>query len=308
MGLKNTIFGRVKGDLALIPIFSSRNASFSVSTRQGGLYVRRGDGSDVFAVQPSTNQDYTLTTPSENKIVFNYGSLFTGDISLMVVRDLKDVYSVKFGTFHNGSEPTASQISKFNVLNIEKFFAQFPNLYSIYFDEYAYQSSSRMSIFKGDFSRLPDSVERVYFRAFEVYRAAIDSVMNLSNYRPTSLLKYFNFSGEGYGYTGTTNIFLTGDLSKLPPLCNFFHIVRCGSGSAITYTAGKVWPSNFDTLKLPIALTNSQNDSLLIDMANSISIAIGGKVINLKGNRTALSDWAVSYLQNLGFMVTINRI
>lgn len=307
MGLKNTIYGRKKGDLAYIPISTSISVNFMISTRGGGIFCRRGDGTDVFATSVPINTDYSTAPAKSYNIGFNYSAIFTGDMSLRFTRGLQDVYSISFGVFHDGSPPSAEQKSKFNI-DIKTFFSQFPNLYSVWFDDYAYQSPSRMATYKGDFSQFPDSVERILFYAFEAYRASIDSVINLSNYRPTSRLKYFNFSGGGYGYVSTTNIFLTGDLSKLPPLCNYFYVVRCGSGSAISYTAGKVWPSSFDTLGLPIALSNIQNNNLLIDMANSITTAIGNKSISLKGNRTILSDSAVTYLQGLGFTVTINRI
>lgn len=50
---------------------------------------------------------------------------------------------------------------------------------------------------------------------------------------------------------------------------------------------------------------SKENGNILIDLANSVTSAIGDKVIYLRGARTSASDSAVSYLEGLGFTVTI---
>ena len=73
---------------------------------------------------------------------------------------------------------------------------------------------------------------------------------------------------------------------------------------------GHYFPESFDTLYIDgtTGLTSEMVDSLLIDLANSVKEATGGKTILIKSsNRSSNSDSAVSVLENLGFSISITK-
>lgn len=133
-------------------------------------------------------------------------------------------------------------------------------------------------------------------------------VINLSNCArsPISHIAYNNLVTKGFTITTNGIIKFEGDLSTIQSTINFFKLENNSSTDIITYTAGRVWVSSFDTLNLGNAkLSVTDTDNLLIDMANSITTAIGGKVIYLGGSyRYSASDAAVSYLTGLGFTIS----
>lgn len=287
--------GKARSGTALFPFIDSAQAYIQVSTRTGNILVKWGDGTETNSTT-SKNVDATVTALSA--LTYNYSPNYTGDVQVIFKQGLRDVYSILFNFSRSGDYNRILDIQ-----NIETFFKQFPNLYSIFFEIYSYGTSK--TVIKGDLSKLPDSIERIKFNGFEVKNSGIDQWLNLSNYSQSSKLKYFNFSKEGYGVYPITLLKIIGNLSSLPPNCQFFKIAGTHSGSSITYTAGKVWASSFDTLYLPIPLSFTENDNLLNDMKNSITTAIGGKVIYLGNSfRTASSDAAVAYLTGLGFTIS----
>lgn len=293
-----TVFGSNKSGTALIPIFDTINMALNISTRSGDSVITMGDGSSSISRTNPKFKDFTDGVALA-PFTYNYASAFTGNISIKYLKGLKDVYSVWLGNTGKGNNNT----EKYNITDLETFFNQFPNLYSIYITEYAYQTPSRMSIIKGDLAKLPNSVERVLIENAEILNAATDFVLNFSSYTNTSLLKYFNFTAGNN--QGASTIKVIGDLGKLPTSCQFLYLKKASSGSAITYTAGKVWASSFDTLYLPIPLGVFENDALLIDLKNSVTSLIGGKVFYLGGGyRTSASDSAVTYLTGLGGTVS----
>jgi len=286
-----TVYGRSKSGTALIPLKDALNTYFVFSTRVGDALVDKGDGTSPISYTTGKMLDFTTVSTSGKGVNLTYSSAFTGNASVKFLKGLKDVYS--WASSHNN--PSAS---KYNITDIETFFSQFPNLYSVFIDEYVYQVSANMAIIKGDLSRFPDSVERVLLKSLEILNVNTDLVLNFSNYNNTSKLKSFSINASFGSYAPK----ILGDLGKFPSGCNYLNIQNFAAGSAITYTAGKVWASSFDTLYLPIALTVAENNSLSTDMKNSITSAIGGKSIKI-----GIINYAyysnITYLQGLGFAV-----
>ena len=89
------VFGRSKSGTALIPIFGTITMYLKISTRSGNITVNKGDGSSLATYTPSINTDATVN-PITN-LVWNYATAFTGDISLLFPKGLKDVYSIEIG-------------------------------------------------------------------------------------------------------------------------------------------------------------------------------------------------------------------
>ena len=294
------VFGRSKSGTALIPIFGTITMYLKISTRSGNITVNKGDGSSLTTYTPSINTDATVN-PITN-LVWNYATAFTGDISLLFPKGLKDVYSIEIGR-----NKTNSTTEKYNITNLETFFNQFPNLYSVKFDENSNAISARESIIKGDLSRFPDSLERILINDMRVVNVNTDLVLNFSNFSNTSQLKYFNYS-DSFFYVVVPRFKVIGNLAKFPTSGQFLYLSNVGVGSAITYTGVKVWASSFDTLSLPLPLTPTETDNLFIDANNSVTTAIGGKLWDLKGVRTPTSDVAVAGLIAKSFTVNCFRI
>lgn len=294
---------RSRSGTALIPIKNASSFAFYISTRSGDFVINKGDGSSVFNHTVSNkNKDFTVTRPSSADSIGNpdiiYSSAFTGDISIKFLQGLKDVYSIATNLNNINNEAL-------NITDIETFFKQFPNLFSVYFNSAQY-TPIITEVIKGDLSKLPDSVERVDIQNSEYVNAATDFTLNLSNYSNTSKLRYFIFTSGGRSPASTMK--LIGDLSKLPTPTEYLYLYTASSGSAISYSAVKVWASSFDTLYLPIRLKISETDNLFIDANNSVTTAIGGKSWTLQGVRTIISDTAVSSLIAKGFVVNCKKL
>ena len=286
--------GKARSGTALIPIKNASTFAFYVSTRVGNYIVDKGDGSAPFEhTVINKNKDFTnLTIFDYDSRSVSYSSSFTGNMSLKFPQGLKDVFSVATTKGDTGN------VSKLNIADIETFFKQFPNLYSVFISEFL----GSTAVIKGDLAKLPNSVERVLIQYTAVVNSATDFTLNLSNYSTGSNLKFFST------IRNDSPLKVLGDLGKTPSTLQFLNIAAVHAGSEITYTAGKVWASSFDTLYLPIALTPTENDNLLIDANNSVTTAIGGKLWDLKGFRTSASDTAISGLIAKGFTVNCTRI
>jgi len=290
--------GKARSGTALIPFFDSTSVSFGISTRNGDTVVDWGDSSSS-NIAPVKMRDYADGSALSSNFAKSYSSALNGNVSIKFLRGLKDVYSIYLGVFHD-----TNQKSKLNILDVETFFHQFPNLFSLCIEEYAYQTTSRMSVIKGDLAKLPNSVENVRINQAEILNAATDFTLNFSSYTNLSNLKSFRFQ-DTIATTAQSTIKVIGDLGKIPTSCQLFYLQKASAGSAITYTAGKVWASAFDTFYLPISLSPFENDNLLNDIKNSVTTAIGGKVIYLGGGyRSSASDSAVTYLTGLGFTIS----
>lgn len=288
-----TVYGRTKIGTALIPLKDALNTVFVFSTRVGDAVVDKGNGTSPISYSTGKMLDFTTVSRDGKGVNLTYSSAFTGNASVKFLKGLKDVYSWA-STTDNVSG------SRYNITDIETFFSQFPNLYSVCIDEYVYQTSANMAIIKGDLVRFPDSVEKVLLNSLEILNVNTDLVLNFSNYNNTSKLKSFSITTSFGSYAPK----ILGDLGKLPSGCNYLNIQKFAAGSAITYTAGKVWASAFDTLYLPPILNGLQAGSIVIDLKNSVTSAIGGKIINISGWTYKSVSSEISYLTGLGFSVT----
>ena len=292
--------GKARSGTALIPFFDSTSVVFGISTRNGNTVVDWGDGSSS-NIAPVKMKDYADGSPVYN---FNksYSSALNGNVSVKFLRGLKDVYSIWLG----GDKSVGIQKSKLNILDVETFFKQFPNLFSLCIQEYAYQTTSRMSVIKGDLAKLPNSVERVLINQAEILNAATDFTLNFSSYTNLSNLKVFLFK-DNIATTAQSTIKVIGDVGKIPTSCQHLYLQKASAGSAITYTAGKIWASAFDTLSIPLSLTTAELDALLADMDGSILTKTGAGVISVLGYRSSASDAFVASLQSKGFTVNVTR-
>ena len=293
--------GKARSGTALIPFFDSTSVAFGISTRNGDTVVDWGDGSSS-NIAPVKMRDYADGSALSSNFNKSYSSALNGNVSVKFLRGLKDVYSIFLGVFHN----TNQQQSKLNILDVETFFKQFPNLFSLCIEEYAYQTTSRMSVIKGDLAKLPNSVERVLINQAEILNAATDFTLNFSSYTNLSNLKVFRFKDK-VATTAQSTIKVIGDVGKIPTSCQFFYLQKASAGSSITYTAGKIWASAFDTLSIPLSLTTAELDALLADMDGSILTKTGAGVISVLGYRSPASDAFVASLQSKGFTVNILR-
>ena len=279
--------GKARSGTALIPFFDSKTIDLTISTRSGNSEVTWGDGTKINWINPK-NRDYTVA--SETLFSKIHASAFTGDIAVKFFGGLKDVYSLKL-------TPTSDvQKNKLNILNIGAFLKQFPNLYSFVIENYSY--GANYGIINGNILEMPDSVEKISSNDFQ-FSGTLH--FNMSEISATSNLKKLDLFS--YNINGAKKII--GDLGKMPASLNYFDLRFAMADSKITYTAGKIWASSFDTLYLPISLSVFENDNLLNDLKNSVTTAIGGKVIYLGGGyRSSASDSAVTYLTGLGFTLS----
>ena len=289
--------GKARSGVAFIPYFYTVSIDyFALSTRTANISVKWGDGTSSFYTT-TKNADPTLGTAVSHPS-HTYAAAYTGNVEFIVLNGLRDVYSLSI----NYSINTLNK-NKLNIQDFGTFIKQFPNLYSYKININANNNDNYRPIIKGNLIDVPDSVERIYLEDVDVLNPLLNTFVNLNELSPTSRLKYFYKTTGG----GLINMRLFGDLSKLPISCSTFYFGNAASGSYITYTAGKVWASSFDTLSIPLPLSHIELDNLLIDMNNSITTKIGAGVIALGGYRSATSDAAVASLQAKGFTVNIQK-
>lgn len=283
-----------------IPILNCINFSIIISTRQSGGIIYWGDSSKDITTF-TRNTDFTISSGLVRSHL--YENTHTGNARVCLNDGLKDIYSYRFTSGVIGSDG----LQQYNIDDVGIFLNQMTNLYSFQLDIYAYGIDSRRPIIKGDLANFPISVQRVLVRAVDVKSRSTDLYFNFNSLSPNSMLKWFS-KVNGTGTSNMNALRFLGDISKIPEHCNYFFIASGDSintSSSIKYTKGKQWSSTFDTLQIPIVLTTLELDNLLIDLNDSITTAVGGRLIYLRGTRSILSDSAVLGLQNKGFTVTI---
>jgi hypothetical protein len=300
MNNPSVTFGDWENKPAVFPCLNTEYLSLNISTRKYNSVVLDGIGGKSVWSNPK-NYDY-FDQNQNNTSTTQYSSLYTGNVKVYFNGGLSDVYSLLIhrtlghGTTNNGD--------KLTIPNLSEFLKQFPNLYSLAINYYAYNIGEARTNISGDLATIPDSIESVRLINIEFTNAPSNFYLNLNNFSNSSKLKKLYHSGfYGIPYN---NLRVIGDIAKLPSKINFFRIDKLYSTSSIYYTSGRVWEANFDTFYLTKALTPTENDNVLIDMASSINTAIGSKLIYLRGSRTLASDAAVAGLQALGFTITIS--
>ena len=297
--MRHLVFGKKYSGLFKIPFIDVDFIGFVISTRINNLTVKNLDGTTNTYVTSKFNDTTISNGMSFNK---SYPSIYTGDVEIKSKPDNSDIYSINLN-----SGDTVGR--KYNIQDFGTFIKQFPNLYSYKIGTYNYNDPARQPIIKGDLADIPSSVERILIDNMDVYNKTTDVFFNIDTLPVDSKLKYFNFSPIHL----RSSIYIKGDLHNLPPGCQFFKISNIDNYTVtppptlLPYTAGKVWASSFDTFHLEYyKLSTSDTDNLLIDMNNSITTAIGSKVINLANcTRSSASDTAVAGLQAKGYTVTV---
>ena len=272
--------GRQRSGTALFPIVNSPYFSTLISTRLSNYEV------DGVAVTSSKTIDFSVQFLFVKEFQKDFIPNFSGNVSVKFKSGLQDVYSLQLSAYNDSG-------TVYNIQDFEAFINQFPNIYS-----FVTRLRSNTSVIRGNIAKVPDSMERIRLNYLEISNAS-DFYLNLNEFSATSKLKYF--------FQENQSLLVNGDLSQLPQLVSYFRINSLLARSSITYTAGKVWASSFDTLYLPIVLTTTETDNILIDMNNSIYTAIGAKSITLQGYRSLTSDSAVAGLIAKGFVVNCKR-
>lgn len=287
------VFGRKYIGIAYWAIdtntLGSAYRAINISTRNSDISVDWKDGI-TNNYTTSKNLDFTTIANNSNNGILShtYSSAVVANIEIKINSGLSDVYSLHFGGYGF-------------LLNSDfgAFVKQFSNLYSLNID-----IPHSVAFLSGDISQIPDSLEKIYIR--DLMNSG-NLYLNISNFNINSQLKEFKSIDGQYNHNGFTNVY--GDLSKLPPLVKIFTL-KDNLANTFTYTTGKVWASSFDTLDIGNATigTFQEVDNLLIDMNNSITTAIGAKIIRLaKCTRSNASDNAVASLTAKGFTITIGE-
>lgn len=284
------------------PFLNTTEVNLYISTRTKNLMVDDGLG-NISEYNTSKNVNpYGFTTGGMSGKQLNYSSQFTGDVKFYVKNGSPaDIYSINLYILQN-FEPYATR-NKLYITDFNSWLLQFPNLYSINLNVYSYGADLRRPTIIGNLAKIPTYIKEMSIYNIDVVNANYYIYMNVSDFSSSSELEKFLHVGKNSPSTNNLNIY--GDLKNLPPNIKVFDIKRHLSSAVLAYTAGRVWRSDFDTLYLNKALTDTENDNILIDLANSVTSAVGDKIIRLRGARTSASDAAVLYLEGLGFTVTI---
>lgn len=290
ISLHHEIFGRQYVGLFKIPFGTCNRYRFTISTRTGNLKVKMPDGE---IVNYNTSKLVDGTISEINGFERNYSTPYSPqDIEVTSIKGNSDIYSIVFGWANEQYN------DNYNIQDIGTFLAQFPNLYSINYDIYAYGRNSNRPTIKGNLFALPKSVTRVRVGQLDVLNRPNDTYGNFDSFTNDMQLTYY-YDGDTF-ISGGSKYY--GDLAKTPPNVNFLKITATNN-SSLTYTAGKTWTSSFDTLDLGNAtISYSDIDNLLNDMNNSITTAIEGKRININGGYTNTS--AYNGLIAKGFTIT----
>jgi hypothetical protein len=275
----------------------------NISTRSGnGVITYTGVSSNI-PITPDKYKDFTTDRVGASTVAVSNTVGVFGNLLIKYLKGLGDVYSIWIG-FLDKSLSGNNQKDQLAFLPIQNFLAQFPNLYSLYINERAGENDNIQTGMIGDFALIPNSLERVLIDSLDVkHNFQSDGVyINFSNFSKQSKLKFFR---NNYN---NPNLKIFGDVGKLPTSCQLLYLQKASAGSSITYTAGKIWASAFDTLSIPLSLTTAELDALLADMDGSILTKTGAGVISVLGDRSSASDAFVASLQSKGFTVNINSL
>ena len=301
------VFGRKYGETFILDIQASRGMHYQFSTYEGDAYIDWGNGTYSNYSTPKL-LDFTSydrqTGFSAYAITMSLMATpidFTTKVRLN--KGFKDVYSIAFlesGYMSHWNSP----YGKFFINDFGVFINQFKNLKTLIIDiARNNENVDRKNTIKGDLSQIPNSLEKITIGSLQFQLNLTDLYLNVSNFSNTSNLKVFKRDSGTQTNIGTFTAY--GNLAKLPSQLYYFKLAL--NTGTFTYSGTKVWASSFDTLDIGNAsLSATETDNLLIDMANSITTAIGSKIIRLANcYRTTASDTAVAYLQSLGFTITV---
>lgn len=282
----------------------TQSVRISITTYSNNYTVVWGDGSRS-AINPSKQVDFTNTSTTPPVANKTYSALYTGSVKMYFRLGISDVYSVRLDGSQNVPDAERATFNKFNIQDLGAFLRQFPKLYSIHYSLYAYAVLANRVTVKGNLLDIPKPTKRVMVSNIDVTDRTTNVTTNFNSLTPEHQLEYYRHEGVS-GATVYNTVRILGDIANLPVTLQYFYHNAPFGTIALTYTSGKIWRANFDTFHLNLNLSTAIIDSMLIDMAASITSAVGAKVIFLRGTRSAASNAAFNYLQNtLGFSITI---
>lgn len=286
-------------DYIRIPVQNTSYINIGISSYVSCKYkVLCNNGFKGTYASPTTDFSQGSTGTIFNVAPFD--NLYTGDIRILPLEyDRRNIKSIALARVLGGG--TTNTGDKFYIEDLSRFLSQFPNLYSIGLNYYTYGEEAAKATIKGDLALIPKYIKRVSLRNLHLKDLATNLVYNINLIPPDSELEWFKLGD------GSTNYIMTisGDLVNLPSNIEFFKIIYSHPIGRFVYSGGKEWRSDFDSLQINSVLPTPDLDLLLNDLANSITVSKGGRLISLRGTRTSASDSAVTYLQGLGFTVTI---
>ena len=278
----------------LLPVTNTGRVSFRIS-----CYTNPSNYITIFNGQRVTISnllmDYTAGLSGSISTVAS-PTIFTGNVKIYPTLGRSNVYSLVLG-----DTQSSFNSNRYNIQDLGQFLEQFPRLYSFRIGSYHYGVEDRKPTIKADFATIPKYVKKIYIENCDIVAQTTNIKYDLSVALPDSELEYFRWQTTYLNIT--LNIY--GDLANLPPNMYYFRVQNVLSSTTQIYTPGRVWRADFDTFYFNKVLSATIVDNILIDMSNSITSAVGGKIIYLRGTRTSASDSAVTYLQSLGFTVTI---
>lgn len=297
----NLVFGRKYGGIASIPFSNTKFIQMHFSTRNGNCLINWGDGNSQ-SFTPSKNIDVINNLPID--AYHTYSTAYTGNVDITFNNGLADVYSLFLQIPQSGTP----EVNTFNIQDFNAFINQFSNLYSLKISSAAVFNYTQKCNIKGNVADVPNSVERIELGHMGALVNPNDLYLDVTNFKVESQLKWLNRNMANVGSGIVTTWKTYGNLAKLPSQLYYFKLA--GNAGTFTYSGTKVWASSFDTLDIGNAsLSATDTDNLLIDMANSITTAIGSKIIRLANcYRSNASNPSVAYLQSLGYVITIAGI
>lgn len=282
----------------LLDFYQTNSIHIRIATRTAKIFIIDSENRkiDYSSVYPNANYAISRDTNGTTQVISFSNIKNTEQVKLIPRAGIRDIKSIALITAlsTNGSNYIINDW--YTWLNV------FSDLESVnVFFARQTTTSSPLPIIKGNMIRLPKQVKYISYERLYLENANVDFFCDFSNINADSELKFFRID---LSVSQVPKI--VGDLKNLPKTLEYFKITNFGTGSTSNYTGvGKVFSSIIDTFYYNRVLPTTQLDQLLIDLNNSITTAVGDKLIYLRGTRSSLSDAAVAELKSKGFTTTI---
>lgn len=283
-----------KKEIIEIDFYNAQFLIFDIATKTKGINIVTSEGTYSYLSNISPNKNYALGEVGSGINIDLLSVKSSETVKLIPISGAKDIHAINFIT------PLSINGNNYIIPDWYDWLNKFPMLNNLRFFLPRQTTTTNLPIITGNLIKIPKQLK--YISYFRIYVNNINNFFtDFDDINPDNELKYFKID---LAVSQTPNVF--GDLKNLPATLEYFKVVNFGAGSIIDYTGvGKVFNSTIDTFYFNRAIATAKLDQLLIDLANSVTNAIGDKIIYLRGTRSSASDSAVSYLEGLGFTVTI---
>lgn len=283
----------------ILDFYQTNSINIRIATRTAKIFIKDSENRliDYSCVYPTANYAINKDDVNGNSISISYTSIKTTEqLKLYPRAGIKDIKSIVLVTALSVNGANYVINDWYNWLN------QFTALESVnIFLARQTTIQSPFPIIKGNMIRVPKQVKYVAYDRLYLENPNVDFYCDFNNINADSQLKYFRID-----LLVSQVPKVVGDLKNLPSTVEYFKIVNFGTGSNAVYTGvGKVFSPTIDNFYFNRVLSTAQLNQLLIDLNNSVTTAIGDKLIYLRGTRSSVSDSAVASLQAKGFTVTI---